>query len=113
VQYSIVLPGNSSVNTFKHAIIEEAVFSVDPTDSSVDWQDSEHVTTVLEWYGLGQIGQIIGFTIASGSIPPHYGARTNDGTPAGKNDAKMDTNTKAMQDKMDANTKGKQERMER
>jgi hypothetical protein len=31
------------------------------------------------------IDQIIGFTIASGSISPHYGAGTNHGTPAIKN----------------------------
>jgi hypothetical protein len=30
------LPGNSSVNTVQHAIIEEAVFSIDPTDAPID-----------------------------------------------------------------------------
>jgi hypothetical protein len=30
------LPGNSSVNTVQHATIEEAVFSVDPTDAPID-----------------------------------------------------------------------------
>jgi hypothetical protein len=34
------LPGNSSVNTVQHATIEEAVFSVDPTDAPIDWLDS-------------------------------------------------------------------------
>jgi hypothetical protein len=36
-------------------------------------------------YGLDQIDQIIGFTIASGSISSHYGDGTYDGTPADKN----------------------------
>jgi hypothetical protein len=36
------LPGNSSVNTVQHAIIEEAVFSADPTDAPTDLLDSEH-----------------------------------------------------------------------
>jgi hypothetical protein len=31
------LPGNSSVNTVQHATVEEAVFSVDPTDVPIDW----------------------------------------------------------------------------
>jgi hypothetical protein len=31
------LPGNNSVNTDQQAIIEEAVFSVDPTDAPIDW----------------------------------------------------------------------------
>jgi hypothetical protein len=35
------LPGNSSVNTVQHATIEEAVFSVDPTDAPIDWLDSD------------------------------------------------------------------------
>jgi hypothetical protein len=30
------LPGNSSVNTVQHTTIEEAVFSVDPTEAPVD-----------------------------------------------------------------------------
>jgi hypothetical protein len=37
------LPGNSSVNTVQHATIEEAMFSVDPTDAPVDCLDSDHV----------------------------------------------------------------------
>jgi hypothetical protein len=37
------LPGNISVNTVQHAILEEAVFSVDPTDAPIDWLDSDHV----------------------------------------------------------------------
>jgi hypothetical protein len=37
------LPGNSSVNTVQHATIDEAVFSVDPTDAPIDWLDSGHV----------------------------------------------------------------------
>jgi hypothetical protein len=37
------LPGNSSVNTVQHATIEEAVFSVDPTDAPIDRLDSDHV----------------------------------------------------------------------
>jgi hypothetical protein len=40
------LPGNSSVNTIRHARIEEAVFSVDPTDEPVDCLDSDHVIYV-------------------------------------------------------------------
>jgi hypothetical protein len=40
------LPGNSSVNTIQHATMEEAVFSVDPTDASIDWLDSVHVISV-------------------------------------------------------------------
>jgi hypothetical protein len=39
-------PGNSSVNTVQHAAIEEAVFSVDPTDAPIDWLDSNHVISV-------------------------------------------------------------------
>jgi hypothetical protein len=38
-----LLPGNISVNTVQHATIEEAVFSVDPTDAPIDWLDSDHV----------------------------------------------------------------------
>jgi hypothetical protein len=41
------LPGNSSVNTVQHATIEEAVFSVDPTDAPIDWLDSDHVMCLL------------------------------------------------------------------
>jgi hypothetical protein len=37
------LPGNSSVNTVQHATVEDAVFSVDPTDAPVDWLDSDHI----------------------------------------------------------------------
>jgi hypothetical protein len=40
------LPGNSSVNTVQHATIEEAVFSVDPTDAPIDWLDNYHVICV-------------------------------------------------------------------
>jgi hypothetical protein len=31
------------VNTVQHAAIEEALFSVDPTDVPIDWLDSDHV----------------------------------------------------------------------
>jgi hypothetical protein len=41
-----VLPGNSSVKTVHHATIEEAVSSVDPTDSPIDWQESDHMICV-------------------------------------------------------------------
>jgi hypothetical protein len=41
------LPGNSSVNTVQHATIEKAVFSVDPTDATIDWLDSDHVMCLL------------------------------------------------------------------
>jgi hypothetical protein len=37
------LPGNSSVNMVQHAPIEDAVFSVDPTNEPVDWLDSNQV----------------------------------------------------------------------
>jgi hypothetical protein len=37
------LPGKSSVYTVQHATIEEAVFSVDPTDVPIDWLDRDHV----------------------------------------------------------------------
>jgi hypothetical protein len=40
------LPGNSYVNTAQHATIEEAVFSVDPTDAPIDWLHSHHVICV-------------------------------------------------------------------
>jgi hypothetical protein len=40
------LPGNRSVNTAQQATIEEAVFSVDPTDAPIDWLDSDHVICV-------------------------------------------------------------------
>jgi hypothetical protein len=40
------LPGNSSLNTVQHATIEEAVFSVDPTNAPVDWLNSDHVIRV-------------------------------------------------------------------
>jgi hypothetical protein len=42
-----VLPGDSSVNTVQHATIEEALFSVDPTDAPKDWLDSDHVMCLL------------------------------------------------------------------
>jgi hypothetical protein len=41
-----VLPGNSSVNTVQHATLEEAVFSVHPTDAAIDWLDSDQVICV-------------------------------------------------------------------
>jgi hypothetical protein len=41
------LPGNSSVNAVQHATIEEAVFSVNPTDAPIDWLDSDHVMCLL------------------------------------------------------------------
>jgi hypothetical protein len=40
------LPGNSSVNTVQHATIEEAVFSVDPTEAPIDWLDNDHVICI-------------------------------------------------------------------
>ena len=40
------LPGDSSVNMVQHAIIEEAMFSVDLTDAPIDWTDSDHVICV-------------------------------------------------------------------
>jgi hypothetical protein len=40
------LPGNSFVNTVKHVTIVEAVCSVDPTDTPIDWLDSDHVMCV-------------------------------------------------------------------
>jgi hypothetical protein len=40
------LPGNSSVNTVQHATIEEAVFSLDPSNMPVDLLDSDHVISV-------------------------------------------------------------------
>jgi hypothetical protein len=40
------LPGNSSVNTVQHAGIEEAGFSVDPTDAPIGRLDSHHVICV-------------------------------------------------------------------
>jgi hypothetical protein len=41
-----VLPGNSFVNTIQHAIIEEAAFSIDPTDAPINWLGSDHVICV-------------------------------------------------------------------
>jgi hypothetical protein len=41
-----VLPGNSSVNTVQHATIEEALFSVEPTDAPIKWLDINHVICV-------------------------------------------------------------------
>jgi hypothetical protein len=38
--------GNSSLNTVQHATIEEAVFSVDLTDTPIDWLDSDQVLCV-------------------------------------------------------------------
>jgi hypothetical protein len=40
------LSGNISVNRVEHSTIEEAVFSVDPTDAPIDWLDSGHVIYV-------------------------------------------------------------------
>jgi hypothetical protein len=40
------LLGNSSINTAERATIEEDVFSVEPTDTSIDWLDSDHVICV-------------------------------------------------------------------
>jgi hypothetical protein len=40
------LPGDSSVNTFQHATIEEALFSVEATDAPIDWLASDHVICV-------------------------------------------------------------------
>jgi hypothetical protein len=40
------LPGYCSVNTVQQATIEEAVFSVDPTDALLDYMDSDHVIFV-------------------------------------------------------------------
>jgi hypothetical protein len=39
-------PGNSSVKMVHHATIEEAVFSVGPTDAPLYWLDSDHVIYV-------------------------------------------------------------------
>jgi hypothetical protein len=43
----LMLLGNSSVNMVQHATIEEAVFSVDPTDAPTDWLDNYHVICLL------------------------------------------------------------------
>jgi hypothetical protein len=40
------LPGNSSVNTVQHTPIEEAVFSVDPTDAPIEWLNRDHMICV-------------------------------------------------------------------
>jgi hypothetical protein len=40
------LPGNSSVNTVQHTTVEEVVFSVDLTNTPIDWLDSDHVICV-------------------------------------------------------------------
>jgi hypothetical protein len=40
------LPCNSSLKTVQHTTIEEAVFSVDPTDVAVDWLDSDDMICV-------------------------------------------------------------------
>lgn len=37
---------NSSVNEVQHTTIEEAVFTVDPTDTPVDWMYSDHMICV-------------------------------------------------------------------
>jgi hypothetical protein len=34
------LPDNNSVNIVQHATIEETVFSVDPTDTPIDWLEA-------------------------------------------------------------------------
>jgi hypothetical protein len=53
IQYNIVmdliyaLPGNSSVNMVQRATLEEAVFSVDPTDVPIGWLHSDHVIMCL------------------------------------------------------------------
>jgi hypothetical protein len=41
------LPGNSCVNTAQHATVQEAVFSVDPTDATIEWLDIDHVICLL------------------------------------------------------------------
>jgi hypothetical protein len=41
-----VLSLNSSVNTVQHATVDEAVFSVDPTDAPIDLLDNNHVKCV-------------------------------------------------------------------
>jgi hypothetical protein len=43
---SNALPSNSAVNMVQHATIEEAMFSVHPTDALIDWLDSDHVICV-------------------------------------------------------------------
>jgi hypothetical protein len=40
------LPGSCSVNTVKHATIEEVVFSVGSTDAPIRWLDVDHVVCV-------------------------------------------------------------------
>jgi hypothetical protein len=40
------LPGNSSLNTVQHATIEEAMFSRDPIDATINWLDSDHMICV-------------------------------------------------------------------
>jgi hypothetical protein len=45
-------------NTVQHATIEEAVFSVDPTDTPINWLNSGHMTfTVCPCLGLGCISE--------------------------------------------------------
>jgi hypothetical protein len=44
--FCMLLPGNSSVNTVQHVAIEDAVFSVGPTNMPIDWLDSDHVICV-------------------------------------------------------------------
>jgi hypothetical protein len=41
------LLGNSCVNMVQHARVEEAVFSVNPTDVPIGWLDSDHVICLL------------------------------------------------------------------
>jgi hypothetical protein len=41
-----MLPGNSSLNMVQHATIEEAVFSVDPTNVQIHWLDCDHMICV-------------------------------------------------------------------
>jgi hypothetical protein len=42
------LPDNNSVITVQHTTLEKAVFSVDPTDATVDWLDSDHMMCLLQ-----------------------------------------------------------------
>jgi hypothetical protein len=35
------------VNTIQHATMEEAVFSVDPTDAPTNWLDSDHILCIF------------------------------------------------------------------
>jgi hypothetical protein len=40
------LPSNSFVNTVQHATIEEAVFSVDPTNAPIDWLNNDQIICI-------------------------------------------------------------------